>query len=340
MSSTAFDLNIAPHCTPIIDKITITVPFPNTVLPNSILNGGKTDFDSDFTKAIEDAIKDKSVFSHGRYCRYRVSRLINLKNSVERVNAQFFPKDENNTAFVRFELNPWKMAKHGLKEFADIADNFFYDGYEYVQEHGKVTRVDPAIDIHGVTVEQIQFTQGQKATSQKYSFDGEAQTLYSGSSKGQQLKAYNKAAQLKLKGGETVSRIEYKLLPQILLRELHTYPNPFKCVHIALPPAKPPLGVEKYMWRLICDSIKLRGTTAALNGLPPELRQKVKQALKSGSQKGWDTDVLWKKWHAAVQPIQTGGSIVPIGTCYVPHLTPPDVFPGTPHNGKTAAYGI
>lgn len=311
MSYTAFNLNIAQHCTPIIDKITITVPFPNKILKTSIFHGGQADFDSDFIKAIYTAINDKDVFSGGKWCRFKVSKLINLKSTAERVNAQFIPIDISNTAFARFELNPWKIAEDGLMEFAAICASFFYDGYEYVQEHGKVTRVDAAMDLYGVTVEQIQFTQGQRATSQKYSFDGEVQTLYSGSSKGQQLKAYNKAAQLKLKGKETVSRIEHKLLPQIHLNKLHTLPNPFKSVQITMPPANPPLGVEKYMWMLIRDCIKQRGTTAALNLLPPDLRKKVRETLKNSSQKEWDSDILWKKWHAAVQPIQTGGMVVP-----------------------------
>jgi hypothetical protein len=322
MSSTAFKLHIAPHCTPIVDKITITVPFPNKVLLTSILHGGTCDHDSDFATAIYTAINDTSVFNNGKYGRYKLSKEITLASTEHRVNAQFLPKEQNNTAFARFEFNPWKIGEAGLMEFASICGLLFYDGYEFVQEHGKVTRVDAAIDLHGVSMEQIQLTQGQKATSQKYSSEGNTQTIYSGSSKGQQFKAYDKIAQLKIKSGETVTRIEHKLLPQLPLHKLHTLTNPFKHVQICKLPPHPPLGIEKYLWKLIRDSIKQRGSVAALNSLPPDLRHKARETLKFNSKTWWDSDTIWKKWAAAVQPVQSGGMNVPAGACSLPPPSP------------------
>ena len=315
MSKSTVELNITKHCTPIIDKIALTVPRPNLVLKSSILNGGKIDHDKDFSEAIYTAVNDKTLFSNGKWQRYKFSKVMNLVNSPHRINAQFFPLDADNNAFGRFEFNPWKLGELGLNEFASNCESLFYDAYEYVQEHAKVTRVDVAIDLHGVEVEDVQMAMAHKAISQKYSFDGETQTIYAGSSKGQQFKAYNKLAQLKLKHEVPVTRLEYKLTPQIPLHKLHTLPNPFKNVQIGNPPAKAPIGVEKWLWRVIRDSITQRGTTAALNGLPPELRQQVRETLKKHSAKWWNSDDVWKQWPQAVMPVFSGGMIVPDGTC-------------------------
>lgn len=330
MSVTAFDLNIAKHATPIIDKIVLTVPRPNRVLKTSIKNGGNTDHDKDFSEAIYTAVNDKTLFSNGKWQRYKLSKVMLLANSPHRINTQFFPLDRDNHAFGRFEFNPWKLGEHGLLEFAANTEFLFYDGYEYIQEHAKVTRVDVAVDLHGVEVEEVQITMAHKANSQKYSFDGETQTIYAGSSKGQQFKAYNKLAQLKLKHDVPVTRLEYKLTPQILLHKLHTLPNPFKNVQIGNPPAKGPVGVEKWLWRAIRDSITLRGTTAALNGLPPQLRQQVRETLKKHSVKWWNSDEVWKQWPQAVMPVLFGGMVVPDGTCCVPYDT--DWVPLNPYN--------
>ena len=332
MSITTLDLNIAKHCTLIIDKIVYTVPCPNLVLPTSILNGGKIDHDKEFSEAIYTAVNDKTLFSNGKWQRHKFSKVMNLDSTIHRINTQFFPLDADNHAFGRFEFNPWKLGEQGLTEFASNTECLFYDGYEFIQEHAKVTRVDVAIDLHGIEVEDVQMTLAHKANSQKYSFDGETQTIYAGSSKGQQFKAYNKLSQLKLTSDLPVTRLEYKLTPQIPLHKLHTLSNPFKNVQIGNPPAKAPIGVEKWLWRTIRDSIAQRGTTAALNGLPPELRQQVRDTLKKQSVKWWNSDEVWKQWPKAVMPVLSGGLVVPEGTCCKSQEAPSP--PPKPHNGE------
>ena len=54
---------LGEHGSPLIDKIAITVPAPNKVYPNSILNGGTVDHDNKFKAAAFTAINDKALFN-------------------------------------------------------------------------------------------------------------------------------------------------------------------------------------------------------------------------------------------------------------------------------------
>lgn len=294
---------IGIHGKPFIDKISITLPNPNSVYANSIKFGGKIDHANEFLKAAYSAINDKATFQPAKYSQYKINVLMALSCSANRVLLQMDPKQPEKYPFARFECNPVKLGDSGLAEFAANCISFFDTGYEYVWDHGRVSRTDVAIDLHDVTVGQLRFLSKGWTTQKTVDTGGQFETIYIGKSTGQQTKIYNKIMHLKLSAPAPVTRIERSLKPNESLATLHTLKNPFGHLTLAHAVPKAPQMVDPFLWELISDAITTRGPAGTMSLLPKDLRRKVAKHLDATSPDFWTPDEFWKHWPDAVTPL-------------------------------------
>ena len=180
------------------------------------------------------------------------------------------------------------------------------DGWEYVIKHGRVTRIDIAVDIPNTRPENYAILPQQGLTTQKLAVNGKLQTFVLGTKKGNQTILYNKKAQRVSQGkkwpGKATVRIQRRLRNPSpnLLSSLHKLPNPFKAAKLLKMPGPPASEKKSYMWSMFTDSVSVRGLPAALKILPAERRTAYRKHLKHCEHELWTPDQIWAKWPACL----------------------------------------
>ena len=306
------DKFIGDHAKPTIDKITMVAPSPNTIYKNSITAGGTVDYEKLSLDAAFTASLDKTLAKSTKSSAYKFSAMIYLDGLVHGFLLQMGPKNNNGkNPFIRMEFNPNKLGPDGMTQIAACLVNFIDTGFEHLWEHGKTTRIDIAVDLHGVKVGQVRFLNNWGTTERIIGTDGQIETIYVGKSTSSQTKIYNKAKEAKLPPDVVITRVERSIRTQVPLKNLSKLLNKFE--HLALAdvlPAKPDT-VETYLWELFSDSVEKRGPASALNLLPKELRKVIVAHLKATACDFWNPAEIWSHWPAAVQPILDAVGPVP-----------------------------
>jgi hypothetical protein len=308
------DKYIGDNTKPIIDKITLVAPSPNTIYKNSIKNGGNVNYEQLFLEQAFTATFDKAFAKSKKGGTYQFNAMIYLECNVHGFLLQMGPKNKNGkNPFIRIEFNPTKLGPNGMAELAANLISFMDTGFEYFWDHGKTTRIDIAVDLHGVKVGQVRFLNKWGTTERIIGTSGEIETIYVGKSTSSQTKIYNKAKEAKLPPEVVITRIERSIRTQVALKNLYKLLNKFE--HLALAdvlPAKPD-NVEKYIWEMFSDSVEKRGPASALNLLPKEQRKLIVTHLKATACDFWNPTEIWCHWPAAVQPIIDAVGPVPAG---------------------------
>jgi hypothetical protein len=255
---------------PFIDKISIVVTFLDADA-------------SDVYNNIWGQIDDKSVFNDaGAKAKggYNIAKRLNLKSTPARPLFQFKYQDKKATR-CRLEFNPRKLGETGIDELRAIAMSLMPDGWEYVIKHGRITRIDIAVDIPNTHPENYAILPQQGLTTQKWAVNGKLQTFVLGTKMGNQTLLYNKKAQRLNQGkkwaGNAAVRIERRLRhpTPYKLSSLHQLTNPFLAAKLLKMPGPPASEKKPWLWSLFTDGVSARGLPAALQLLPAEGRQGV-----------------------------------------------------------------
>ncbi|TXN72839.1 hypothetical protein [Methylobacterium sp. WL6] len=281
---------------PFIDKISIVVKPANDADAENI------------HKALWTAFLDKADFqlaSAQATNGYHAARLINIKSTPARPLIQYRRSEPGKAERIRLEFNPRKLGGEGLTELAAWMDSILPDGWEYVVTNGHVTRIDIAVDVVGVRVENFLCLPKQGITSTVWGVNGQVQTITLGK-KGDQTSIYNvKAKRLNKKqgwSGKTKIRVERRLKNPTFygFSKLSELANPFSglVMTFALPP--PAADMKFWEWRIFGDSVQVRGLAAALALLPKERRAKYRAHLKLYAQSWWNPEALWEGWSKIV----------------------------------------
>lgn len=302
--NTLKDKYIGDHAKPKIDKITLVAPSPNSIFKNSISNGGTVDHDKLYLNAAFVYGKDKTFTKSTKGGAYRFNSMIYPEGSIHGALFQMGPKNQNGkNPFMRLEFNPTKLSPDGMETLASDLGVFMDAGFEYLWDYGKTTRIDIAVDLHGVTVGQVRFLNKWGTTERTIGTGGEIETDYLGKSTSSQTKVYNKSKEAKLPPGIVITRVERSIRTQIPLQTLSKLPNKF--AHLALAdmlPAKPG-NVESHIWEMFSDSVEKRGPASALNLLPKPLRKVIVAHLEATACDFWNPSEIWSHWPAEVQSI-------------------------------------
>ncbi len=296
---------IGEHGMPFIDKISITLPYPNDVYVNSIKNGGTEDYDQWFEKVVYAAVNDKNCYQQTQWHGYKLAYRIVLQKSTAVVILQVYPKSgAKGSHMARLEFNPQKVGPEGLDELAIILSMLFFGECDYVWKYGRASSMDIAIDLHDVTVGQMRFLHKWGTTQQTCAMDGKIETIYLGKGKTQQTKIYDKAAELKLNLPYPITRIERRVKSNVMIKKLKDVKFPFE--HLSMEHAMPkaPGGFEAWQWEFYCDAVEKRGPAAASALLPKDLRKKILKHLKQCHSPIWQPTDFWSHWPKMVKVMQ------------------------------------
>jgi hypothetical protein len=277
---------------PIIDKLSITLTIP----PGDL---------EDIHKAVYTAYNDTAVFqSVTKLKGFKSARMIAIRGSAERVHFCFGSKT-GEPPHARLEFNPGKLGKDGLEWLHATLMTMMDGGWEYVLNHGRITRVDVAVDIPKSRMHQFLLMPAQGlATTCIYNGNGKLKTVYVGKKDGNQTVLYSKSAEQAVKEiylPVPTVRLERKLRnPQMALKELLSLKNPFAALKLisTMPPA--PETPAHWSWPLFLDAVAQRGLVAALLLLPEKRRTIYRKHLEQHQVDWWDSAAAWEHWPKTV----------------------------------------
>ncbi len=251
-------------------------------------------------------VDDTSVFNNTGYKAkggFTVAKWLNLKSTEARVLLQFEDDKKNKQATrYRFEFNPRKVGESGLDELRAIVTPLMPDGWEYVIKHGRITRLDVAVDIPNTRPDNFAILPQQALTTKSWGVNGKLQTFVMGSKKGNQTLLYNKKAKRLKQGkpwpGKASVRMERRLLNPSpnKLHLLHELTNPFLAAQLIAMPDAATWEAKPYIWSLFKDSVAVRGLTAALALLTAEKRTVYRKHLNLFQHELWKPEEIWAKW--------------------------------------------
>lgn len=281
---------------PFIDKLSVTFNIPEEQGPT-------------FYKLLADALTYKAIFQSAKNNpRYKITRNIALPSTAERV---LFNADPKHPGFpdCRLEFNPSKLGWQGINDLDVILTELLPGGWKYVWEHGQMTRIDIAVDLPGIGVEDFNIVPPMSLTCRTYGQNGICQSIYMGKPSGHQFRIYDKAAEQKAKGikvGQQITRVEkiFRGGLGISPSELGQLPNPFaQLVLVEKLPLPPPDECPR-LWARFLDSAAKRPLGPALAMLPKMQRTRYRKHLASQPHTWWDPQAIWENWQQVVSDLK------------------------------------
>ena len=227
-----------------------------------------------------------------------------------KVLVQHAPLYSNNN-FLRFEFGAPALKPTAIKIFKELLPNLSNGllDYEHIAVNCKVTRLDVAVDLINIDLEDLLISTPKPGVSMGYfGLTGKAETKYLNvNTNGSNLYVYDRKThiqKLQDKGvmvdaeyGETkYTRVEFRLYPDRPISKLNTLKhNPFKRINlIDIESPEPP--EQEYHWKLFQDSCRYRGLNGAINHLPIGLKEQYSAVVHSTSGSLWKPQILWSSW--------------------------------------------
>lgn len=292
-------VEIAPI--PFIDRISVTLKVPHVDDALAIHSNIWSQFD------------DGAVFQWAKKGpNYKIAKRIKLPSVIDAAKWPHFQygHDDGMATSLRIEFIPADLGHQGMLELHSILTALVPNGWAYFILHGRITRLDVALDIPTARMDEFHFLPLQGATTSVWKSDGKLQTFQHGKPKGSHTQAYNRKAKRIAQGkswkGKEGIRIERRLIgQQILLKELPALPNPFASMAlIERYPSQPPAEAKTYVWSLFLNAAEHMGVPAAMALLPEEKRSTYRAHLKTEKLKWWDVGVIWKNWPVTLDELK------------------------------------
>jgi hypothetical protein len=212
-------------------------------------------------------------------------------------------------SLLRVEFNPSNIGPTGVAAFRKSVPLITANQFDYTAfaKHGRVTRIDIAVDLVNIDIEDLLISTPKPGVTNGYfGITGKAETKYLNVNKsGSKLYVYDKKAALKAVGkvsefGEAkLTRVERRTHPNVPIVALPEMNNRLKAIDILdIEAATPP--EELHHWKLFQDACRYRGLAGALALLPADIRAAYEAAISDASATLWRPDDLWKTWPEAL----------------------------------------
>ena len=196
-------------------------------------------------------------------------------------------------ASYRLDFNPAKLTSKGIDELMAFLNSIVDAPPLEFFQCGRVTRIDVAIDLHGITLENLIVRTSRKQKHGVYSNRfGIPETVYLGTPKSTRIVAYSKGISGELLAG---TRLECRLKPKCLGAEIANLPNPFGKIQL-IPVAavsKAGIGIPE---PFLSDCIRVRGLRPVLKLLAPQQRKTLESMLAKYPSMLPDMNDTWSSW--------------------------------------------
>ncbi len=294
---------------PKIDRLAVTLPVLS-VADQVKIRGRLESLSSDPNDPTLEQWGKKKGWGAGKYAR---SYGLNLGNGG-RVLVQC-TAGKGSVAFLRFEFNPDGVGTEGVAQFRDLLPEITCGKvtYEMFANVGKVTRLDIAVDLINIDLEDLLVSTPKVGVSMGYfGLTGKAETKYlSVNKKGSNLYVYDRRARLRKRqqdgigdgpeyGDAKHTRVEVRTKADKPIVALPALKNRLKRIDLVdIEAAEPP--EEQHHWQHFQDSCRYRGVAGALALLPDGVRDQYEAAISAVSGHLWRPDKLWGLWPEAVE---------------------------------------
>jgi hypothetical protein len=244
--------------------------------------------------AIVEKAKNKewlgTILSSAR--RFQVQASIPVPGTDQRLLVQAGRKSMNPRDY-RIELNPGRLGPDGMPKAFGVLDEIFEEGGIPFIRRGQATRIDIALDLIGLSVEQVVARSRKSQVHGVFSDrNGVPSTHYFGRPQNNSTAVYTKQRA----EGVPSLRNERRLVPKCRGDELQFLSNPFlgvQIVHVdALRPHLNGLHPEHFF-----DAIRVRGFTHVLKHLPAAQRKALTAVLRDPNSSLLPAmDDVWSRW--------------------------------------------
>jgi hypothetical protein len=195
----------------------------------------------------------------------------------------------------RLEFNPSKITKAGLIDLLAFLDCVMDEHSQVFFLMGKVTRCDLAIDFPSLDVRDVIIRtarlQKHGVYTDRYGFP---ETLYVGTPRSRRMVAYQKPDE----HGSHL-RLECRLKPGCLGKDVATLPNPFAKVQLIPADFSGTSGLP-IPAQFIADSMRIGGLKRALAPLTNDQRKILRHAYANALELVPNLDALWATWPDAL----------------------------------------
>ncbi len=263
--------------------------------------------------SITATVKDPEVFKGTKkHSSYKWAKRIMLPSVIDAhkwPHFQYAQADEQATSF-RIEFVPVDIGVQGLLELHAVLASLVPNGWDYFVEHGHITRIDVAIDLANMLMNEFHFLPKQGATVKVWKSDGTLQTFQHGKANGNHTQIYNREAKRKAQKkpwqNKEGVRVERRLIGSKLpLKQLATLPNPFASIALVeRHPNPPPLEKKPYIWQLFLNAAEHTSLPTALDLLQSDKRTMYRAHLKDQKMPWWDIDAIWLQWPAVLDELK------------------------------------
>jgi hypothetical protein len=192
----------------------------------------------------------------------------------------------------RLEFNPAKVGPAGVDHVIAILDSIFVQGGFHLLRNSFVTRIDLALDLHGVSADDVIIRSSRQRIHGIFSNQkGIPETIYLGKPKSNQTAVYTKNND----DGPSL-RVERRRKPRCRGSQLAFLPDPFRAVQMVRTQSLSPF-LNGMIPDQFFDSVRVRGFTHVLATLPPAQRLAIKAVLKDPAQSRLPpTEEVWRSW--------------------------------------------
>ncbi len=239
------------------------------------------------------------------FTKARRLKLESVVNSKHWPHYQFVSNEDGVTK-LRIDFVPVDLGSEGLLELNAWLSTLVPGGWSFFIKHGKVTRIDIATDVYGLTMADFLIIPSQCLTVKHFESDGILQTVELGKPKSNQTSIYDRYKKRLAKGqGNKVGpcvRIERKLrMPNLQLSELQKLKNPFGKLCLVSPQlTQPPAETSAGKWMGFRCTVAQIGLENALGTLPTKRRTAYRKHFKTLGTGWWNPEQIWSQWPKAL----------------------------------------
>lgn len=289
------------HPTPIIDKLTVTLTVPTKEHGIDMWKGHWTEE------------KDGGTFKPVRPSKgYNKAYRIALQSIASSKAWPFYEIAFDNACItkVRLDIIPADLGPEGLFELHTVLMGLMDSGWGFFVRHGKITRLDVAVDLPHLEMDHLLYLPKKGLTSWQWLQSGKLGSYQLGKPKGNSTMIYDRKQKRVDKGkpwaGKEGIRVERRLknlgMP---LKGLSGLSWPFADLQLVRKIATPPSGEPKaYFWRQFLMATDHCGLAAAMANLPPKKRTMYRKHLHQHKAPMWDARVIWANWHTMLDELK------------------------------------
>lgn len=250
-----------------------------------------------------------------------------LPDDEDKITSAYIQCDpyDDDVGFIRLDFNPANIDISQLKGIVNLnwLTHKLY-GFDYLLEHGRVTRIDFAVDVASEKVEDLYYYyEKMQRVEVIRTFRGqteyiESQTEYIGGKikATKRIAIYDRLPAIKAHNYKKfydhllqipependIMRVEIRLYPKQkhTLKDFLSMKNPFAPLTVS----SPKYGKENdLMWKYFIALARFEGAQASLARLPKQKKQEYIASLKKGTVAWWRPEKIWEQLPTVIKSI-------------------------------------